>query len=790
MSGILHQFRRAPGRILASIFALALAVGAIGVLAVPTVAGGTLHSAAESSGLADIVVATTLLDADQIARVAALDGVAVAEGEAVLAVTTAAGTETDLIGLDFDQQTMDVIELTAGRMPADVHEIVTSPGFGEIGDLVVVDDTSFEIVGHGGTLWWSDSAVAYADLDSVVARTGGTTRLVITAVDDGADELRAIADATRDVLAERGDSFTEFPVYLPDGSTPIDADIEQVSTLIGLLGVVAGLVALVLLASTTNTLITERTREVAVMRALGGRARPLRRRLRRIAIAITAVALAVGLPLGVLISNLIARMVLQEFVGVTPDFAIDWWVVAASAIGALVGARLVAARAAARVTRRPLAEALRDRDGSPFGRSVTQRLAARVPTGGLFGRLAARASIRRPARTIAILVQISAAVAAAFLVPSLVTSVNGFNDATTAPWTWESLTEARDPGLPFEAAALADRDDVEAGVYSFGEIDDWEVDVFGFGSDTKYFQSELASGRWPSAGSREAMLSAGFADRRGHVVGDTITIDLASGPVDYLIVGTAQDAGRALYVDRDVLAVRSRDSGRRQRDLVVGSGAGRSSSRSPPPVTIADELAAESRAGRDAIVVVFAAIGIIVAGVAALAVISSMTVSLYERRHELAALQAIGARRRRLRGLLVRELVPIGLLGVAGGLALGALGTRGIIGSFESSNAVDIGVVDATAAIPFIIVGTRRRAGAARHRRRPQRRAPAARGHPARCGMTASTDSMMSSSSDSSSATAVGRETGAGEPAPAADPARRPDAAAGGRTTVAARWHL
>ncbi|MGB9347707.1 MAG: ABC transporter permease [Ilumatobacteraceae bacterium] len=705
MSGILHQFRRAPGRILASIFALALAVGAIGVLAVPTVAGGTLHSAAERGGLADIVVATTPLDADQIARVAALDGVAAAEGEAVLAVTTAAATETDLIGLDFDQQTMDVIELTAGRMPADGHEIVTSPGFGEVGDRVVVDDTSFEIVGNGGTLWWSDSAVAYADLDSVVARTGGTNRLVITAVDDGADELRAIADATRDVLAERGDAFTEFPVYLPDGSTPIDADIEQVSTLIGLLGVVAGLVALVLLASTTNTLITERTREVAVMRALGGRARPLRRRLRSIALAITAVALAVGLPLGVLISNLIARMVLQEFVGVTPDVAIDWWVVAASAIGAIVGARLVAARAAARVTRRPLAEALRDRDGSPYGHSVTQRFAARVPTGGLFGRLAARASIRRPARTVAILVQIAAAVAAAFLVPSLVTSVNGFNDATTAPWTWESLTEARDPGLPFEVAALANRDDVEAGVYSFGEIDAWEVDVFGFGPDTKYFQSELASGRWPSAGSREAMLSAGFADRRGHHVGDTITIDLASGPVDYLIVGTAQDAGRALYADRDVLAV----------DLGAPGGANVIWSSDPAPsldlpvsttVTTADELAAESRASRDAIVMVFGAIGIIVAGVAALAVISSMTVSLYERRHELAALQAIGARRRRLRGLLARELVPIGLLGVAGGLALGALGTRGIIGSFEASNAVDIGVVDATAAIPFIIVGT------------------------------------------------------------------------------------
>ena len=37
-------------------------------------------------------------------------------------------------------------------------------------------------------------------------------------------------------------------------------------------------------------------------------------------------------------------MVLEEFVGITPDFAIDWWVLAGSAAGALIAARLVAAR--------------------------------------------------------------------------------------------------------------------------------------------------------------------------------------------------------------------------------------------------------------------------------------------------------------------------------------------------------------------------------------------------------------------------------------------------------------
>jgi len=130
VSGLLHQFRRAPGRILASVLALALAVGAIGVLAVPTVAGGTLDSAAARAGLADVMVSTSPLDADQIARVARLDGVAAAEGQAVFAVETA-GVATDLIGLDVDDQTMDVLELTNGRMPAG-DEIVTSPGVGRI----------------------------------------------------------------------------------------------------------------------------------------------------------------------------------------------------------------------------------------------------------------------------------------------------------------------------------------------------------------------------------------------------------------------------------------------------------------------------------------------------------------------------------------------------------------------------------------------------------------------------------------------------------------------------------
>jgi putative ABC transport system permease protein len=602
---------------------------------------------------------------------------------------------------------MDRVQLAAGRLPVGPDEVVASPSAGAIGDHVAVDGRRLEIVGHGATLWWAADDVFYAPLDTVTARTGGVDRLVVTAVDDSDAALRATADDIRAALAEGGSSFTEFPISLPDGTTPIDADIEQVSMLIGLLGIFAGGVALVLLAGTTNTLITERTREVAVMRALGGRRRPLRRRLRRIAVGITAAALAIGLPLGVVIANVIARMVLEEFVGITPDVAVDWWVVGGSAIGALVGARLVAARAARRVTGLPLAEALRDRDGAPFGANRLHRMTTRLPMGGLSNRIATRTSLRRPARTLAVVTQIAAAVGAAFLVPSLVASVNGYNDAAMAPWTWETMAVARDPGLPIPRDVVARGDDqtVEAAVWSFGEIDDWEVEVFGLPPDTRFFDVELRDGRWLEPASREALVSAGFAARRAIDVGDTVEIELARGVVDYTVVGTVEDFGRGLYVDRAVVAA---DLGAPGMANMVWSASTTPTFDLPVAVEIetAEQLAAANNAGRDAIVLIFGAIGVIVAGVAALAVLSTMTVNLFERRHELAALQAIGASKRRIRGLLVRELLPVGAVGLVLGLVLGGLGTRGIIGSFETSNAVDIGVVDAVGAVPFVVAGT------------------------------------------------------------------------------------
>lgn len=709
---MLRQFGRAPGRIVASIFALTLAVAAMGVLAIPTVSEGTLHETAERDGLADILVDTTALRTEQLDAVAVLDGVAAVEGQTIVAATladgTADGTRTRVVGLDVPNNTMDRLALTDGRPPTGADEAVVPDGLATVGEALVVDGRELVVVGTGDTLWWSEGGdVVYTSIDTALAfqPDAGINRLVVTAVDDDRDSLDAIADATREVLAADGDTFTTFPALLPDGSTPIDEDMSQISFLIGMLGVVAGLVAMVLLASTTTTLITSRTREVAVMRALGGRRRPLRRRLRRIALAITAIALVIGLPIGVLISNAIARMVLDRFVGITPDFAVDWWVVGGTALAMLVGSRLVAARSARRVTSLDLATALRDRDGSPFGRRWYQRLAARIPNGGLLGRLAARANLQRPGRTLAVTAQIAAAVGAAFLVPTLVSSVNEFNTATQQPWVWESVTAARDPGLPFDADAAASPATDETGVWVDAELADDEIYVYGLVADTEMFVPTVDAGRWFEPGTRQAVVSRGFAEHRDLTIGETVTVGLSSGPVDYELVGTVDDHAVALYVDREQVAA---DLGSPGNANVVWSAEADPATELPVATrtSTAADLAEEDEAARSAIVAIFGAIGAVVAGVAALAVASSMGVSLFERRHELAALQAIGARRRKVRGVVLRELVPVGLVGTATGVAAGAYGADLIIGSFEAGDGIDIGVAYAWAWVPMIAAGT------------------------------------------------------------------------------------
>jgi putative ABC transport system permease protein len=731
MKRLRRFFGRAPARIIASVVAIALAVGAIGVFAVPDVAADSLRRQATADRLTHVAADTTELDS--------VDGLDIEGATAVegrVSRTVAVGDDQVMvIGLDFDHQQANVVGADEGTLPGP-GEILVTEGVAEVGDMVDVGSDTVTVVGVGGTTWWTETGAVFADLDTARALTGveGFNRVLVRMDDSDGDSLDAAVDDLRVALADRGATFESFPITVPDGRHPIEDDLRQISTMIGLLGVVAGVVALVLLASTTNTLITERTREVAVMRALGAGRRSLRRRLRGLALGIAAVGGVLGLALGVVVANYLARMVLERFVGVTPGLAVSWPVMAASAVFALGGAWLVSGRAARRVTRVPLAEALRDRDATPFGRRVTERLATRLPTGGLIERMAVRSALHRRARTMAVLAQLTAGVAAVIVVASLSASVQGFNEAELEPWRWASSAQAVDAGLPYDAGLAADREGVEPFIGSWGLYDDWEVGVFGVEPDTAMIDHRVRVGRWLDGG-RGVVISAGFADAQGIEVGDEVSFELASGPHRYAVVGLHRSRSRDVYVPRELLAADLGAATRVNAFWSLGPADELEASLDLPALAEIESIeavAAEDAAARKVIADLFIAIGAVVVGVSMLGVSSAMAVNLWERRQELAAFQALGADRSRVRRLLVTELVPLALVASAAGAVAGWFGAQAIIASFESADAVEIGTVFAARMVPLaaaactaivVLIGV---SGARRAARRPV--APVLRG--------------------------------------------------------------
>jgi putative ABC transport system permease protein len=717
MRQTLREFKRAPARIITSILALALALGAMGVFAIPAVASSSLRDTVGRDAMANIVLDTTPTGAtDAVTLAESVPGVDDALGQVVVEVGTGAddpgSTLLPVIGRDLTDGSVDRVSATVGRLPTRTGEALVTDGVAAVGDSLAVTApdgrrSDLVVVGVGGTSFWAGESAAFTTLDTATDLAGitGYNRIVVRSSDTAADSLRVTSDALRDRLAAEGVTLTTLPLTVPNGTHPIEAAIEQVSTLIGFLGIVAGLVALVLLGSTTNTLITERTREAAVMRALGARNRPLRRRLRRLAVAIAVAAVVIGLPLGIVIANVIARMVMQEFLDITPGLAVSVPVLVASAVFALGGAALVASRAARRVTKIPLATALRDRDGSPFGRRWAERTVAKGRLGGLLERAALRNAVHRRSRSVAIIAQVAAAVAALLVIASLATTVNAYNASEYEAWSWNTRTTVAGNGLDIDAASMAAvvaaDPSAEPAVESIGEVDGWEVDLVGLEPDTVMIDRTVDRGAWIQGGD-DVVVSTGFAERAGIDIGDDLDVRIATGIVAYRVVGLHPLSGRSIIVDGDTLAG---DLGRPGRANVVLSNADAPNEAlgGLATTTYFDAYASDD-SGRSALLLIFGAIGLVVAAVAGLAVASSLAVNVYERRHEFAAVRAIGGRSRAVMQIVSAELLPLAALGVLAGVALGYLGAWAIMDSFERADAVEIGFTFADGALPAIAV--------------------------------------------------------------------------------------
>ncbi len=266
----------------------------------------------------------TPVPASTVDEVTAVDGVRVAEG--VVETTTAqlVGSDGEVVGSDFgpptivsnwlEDETLRIGRLTEGRGPTDDGEIALDFSTAEAGGYEVGDEVTvgagegterFELVGLVGL---GDDGTRSSGAKVLVFTTAEAQRLgqmpdqfsyVAVAADEGVDQAQLtsyLAGALPEYQILTGEQFTA------ESADAISQFVDILTTFVSVFGWVAIVVACFIIYNTFSILVAQRTRETALLRAIGARRRQVLSATLIEAVIVGLVASIVGMVVGVLLA--------------------------------------------------------------------------------------------------------------------------------------------------------------------------------------------------------------------------------------------------------------------------------------------------------------------------------------------------------------------------------------------------------------------------------------------------------------------------------------------------------
>ncbi len=725
-----RQVARHKARSALTIATMAVAVAGVWIFVTPNRVNAAMEARVETDQIHDVILRPegVVLDPAAVERLRDVPNVDAVATRVFYSTEMRSGDQLQrvvLVGVDdFARQEVNRVRVDEGSA-AGPGEALTDPqnartgrfdgNPGDVVSVVGVDGRSMSLTvsGVGSTLYYSNwvgggVSVLYVPVATVQQLRGSDelTRVELR-LGDRSDE---VADATVAAVVAELDAidpsirYGSLPEVRPDGEWPGEDEFDNFFVLFWTVGAISLLSAMVLIASTMNTLIREQRRVIGIMKALGGRRRAVTMNFALTALLLGSAATVFGIALGIPLSNALVGFLGRQLTGAELEWGISWLGIGLSVIAGVGGAVLASIPALRQVVRIPVHDAL----GTPgiesaFGQSALERGVRHAPLPRQW-QLGLRAVVRRKARSATTVLQVALAVGTMLAFTSAALTMIWVSEQSRLAeggdiqiWSAGASGSVVDDDAAELVAGVDGVDRVQPIVGIDARVSDTDTFVWGLPADPVY-RYELGEGRWfePAEVAERAQIAVvgpAIADIAGLEVDGEVSVETESGTVRLTVVGidgTMVGDGKAVFMpldsaaalrglaEPDQLWVTTDSSDHAEidtvnlaiRDALAGDGYGVD--------TRARYIDREAeRASDRAVIAVILSMGVPVMAIGMIGLVSTMATNILERRREIGVLRSIGARARDIRRVFRSEatvLVCVGwLLGIGVGWLLGRL---------------------------------------------------------------------------------------------------------------------
>ncbi|MBN1389497.1 MAG: ABC transporter permease [Candidatus Thermoplasmatota archaeon] len=724
----LGDLRKRKSRTIFTILTIALGVAALGMFGVIPLFDDAMFNDIEETNMWNVRAGmqNVNLSEEDIQGLGSLKNVESVEPKLIFFSRIYIGERRNdalFIGMtDFNDMKVDKVSLGSGSFPGPL-EVLTDLGNSQnglfmkgIGDDVSVIDANGNVVklfisGKGRTLTYDQStygiAVFFADIGTVrsLSNTSGYNSLSIDLshategkVDEAVQDVKVYLEDNTDFIA-----FTDMPETRTDNDWPGKEDFADMGSFFYVLTFMTLFCSIFLISNTMHTIITEQRREIAQMKAVGATKLQVAGSYLTTSFFMGVIGSTVGAFLGIWVAFGMVWFLGTSFYGIVPGFSVHFPAILISlsvGIGITLIATLPSLWGALRLNTR---EGLQDAGISAnYGRSMIDRVLLRSRWLPRTAQMGLRNGARKKGRSISTILQVALAVSMFLGIVatghSLAVAVGDEYDNFQFDIMTQGQMEGGKPltgSVAYNIEMIDGVEEAEPFAMSAGMVGNSEIYLFGYEHDTIAYNVEgtMWKGRWfteEDQNSRARVIVVGKAVARTEDIslGDMITIDTATGPVEFEVIGINSGQmmnGHIGYVPlptvQEILVV---------DDVVSGFSIITESDDHELIDRVANDIEDDLMArgyvvtnsvlyvmkennirSNQQIVNLMIAVGTIIVLITMIGLMSTLTMNILERTREIGMMRCLGSRSSHIRRMFGTEGFVLALLGGLAGVPLG-----------------------------------------------------------------------------------------------------------------------